>query len=65
MELPRLLWERVKHVAIDEHTKPWKIVTAALSGYLNGAAKAGGPIYNRNGKDINRPRRRKSGKEKR
>lgn len=34
MELPRVLWERVKHRAIDENRKPWKIATEALERYL-------------------------------
>jgi hypothetical protein len=34
MELPRALWERVKHRAIDENTKPWKIVTEAVERHL-------------------------------
>ena len=40
-ELPRVLWERVKHRAIDENRKPWQIVTEALERYFVAKKKGG------------------------
>jgi predicted transcriptional regulator len=42
MELPRDLWDRVQHRAIDEKRPAWRIVADALEAYLSrktGAAK--------------------------
>jgi predicted transcriptional regulator len=39
IEVPKVLWARVKHIAIDERRKVWLVVARALEMYLEEAEK--------------------------
>ncbi len=39
VEVPKVLWNRIKHIAIDEQRKVWLLVARALEMYVEEAEK--------------------------